>query len=433
MGHSYVLNVLGSTEVWEFISGKQFGFVFSFFFFFFFSFLSLSFSNLDLMDQFLDVNSFVRSVTMDDWNDKQLALMSAGGNARMKTFFADQNYPDGLSLKDKYSCEASQSYRDWLKKVAAGEQASPVPFIGYSGPRSVSKVPVGALGSGGSGYGNSIIPSDENASSFNSSASGAPGGPKKYSGFGNTDYQPPAKSNTDDFWGGLSSTLSYVSEKSGQALNVVAQKSSETVSSLQTADLGTKISAVGSSGLATAKDLGAKGWSAFSAFYESTVQTTSSLWGESTATPPPYPVEEQHTPNLISRDLSAEKDGNGWGFESSSESRVGRSASSKELKTVVSSEPKSTDPFEAWGFSDEVTSRPVALPESTSVKSSDSALETKRSIAAPGKTISSRKVIIKTAGQTSSTLTDTPPSKPIASNNASKADVDPFDEDWGWN
>ncbi len=43
--------------------------------------------------------SFVRSINMDDWNDKQLALMQAGGNAQLKRFFAEQKFPEGLSHK----------------------------------------------------------------------------------------------------------------------------------------------------------------------------------------------------------------------------------------------------------------------------------------------------------------------------------------------
>jgi hypothetical protein len=36
---------------------------------------------------------------MDDWNEKQLALMQAGGNAQMRKFFKVQKFPEGLSHK----------------------------------------------------------------------------------------------------------------------------------------------------------------------------------------------------------------------------------------------------------------------------------------------------------------------------------------------
>jgi hypothetical protein len=344
------------------------------------------------------------------------------------------------------------------------------------------------LGSGGSGYGNSLVgaPSAsgfgssqfDSASSYQGSADVSSGPPKKqYSGFGNTDYQPPPKapSAADDLWGTLSSTLSYVSEKSGQALTVVAQKSSETVGSIQTGDLSNKLSAAGTTGLATAKDLGSKGWSVLSSFYESTVKNTSDMWGQS-PTSGSGPQDGFEDPRPVSRTTSGErlasKADNGWGFDDPQPQPVLRTTSSERLAPkvdngwgfddneqkignqskpapapAVSSRPAASraapvkskpavDDFDGWGFSDEipppnetpapapVVQRKSSIPSDTPPLSSNGSQE-KRNVAAPGKTIGSRTVIRKTP---------VAQAKPAAAPAPEpKKDIDPFDEDWGWN
>lgn len=61
--------------------------------------------------------SFVRSVSMDTWQDKQIKLMQIGGNAALKEFFASY----GLNEQDvsvKYKTKAAEYYREMLKQKA---------------------------------------------------------------------------------------------------------------------------------------------------------------------------------------------------------------------------------------------------------------------------------------------------------------------------
>jgi ADP-ribosylation factor GTPase-activating protein 1 len=52
--------------------------------------------------------SFVRSVTMDSWSDKQLDFMRKLGNAAMKAHFKRQGFPANLTIEQRYSQPATQ-------------------------------------------------------------------------------------------------------------------------------------------------------------------------------------------------------------------------------------------------------------------------------------------------------------------------------------
>lgn len=41
--------------------------------------------------------TFVRSITMDSWSDKQVAMMRAGGNTKLREFLRVQGFPGGLT------------------------------------------------------------------------------------------------------------------------------------------------------------------------------------------------------------------------------------------------------------------------------------------------------------------------------------------------
>lgn len=72
--------------------------------------------------------SFVRSLTMDSWTEKQLASMRSGGNAyvphfpffsdllrRCKEFFKKYYMPDTTNLCEKYSSSIAQAYKAKIK------------------------------------------------------------------------------------------------------------------------------------------------------------------------------------------------------------------------------------------------------------------------------------------------------------------------------
>ena len=58
--------------------------------------------------------SFVRSLTLDKWNEKQLKSMELGGNKRFREFLTSEghNVPD----QHGYTCDAAERYRKELKK-----------------------------------------------------------------------------------------------------------------------------------------------------------------------------------------------------------------------------------------------------------------------------------------------------------------------------
>jgi len=64
--------------------------------------------------------SFVRSVRMDSWTEKQLAIMRLGGNdklnARLKTKGIDKQTP----IRQKYENDHAQLYKEVLKAQAEG-------------------------------------------------------------------------------------------------------------------------------------------------------------------------------------------------------------------------------------------------------------------------------------------------------------------------
>jgi ADP-ribosylation factor GTPase-activating protein 1 len=65
--------------------------------------------------------SFVRSVTMDSWTDKQLALMKAGGNQNCKEFLSKHGIDfRTTSIKERYDCPPAELYRQILKARVEG-------------------------------------------------------------------------------------------------------------------------------------------------------------------------------------------------------------------------------------------------------------------------------------------------------------------------
>ncbi|KAG5654601.1 hypothetical protein H0H81_011576 [Sphagnurus paluster] len=75
--------------------------------------------------------SFVRSVSMDTWQDEQIRRMQLGGNAPFREFMqsytpAEQGgYSEDLSPYDTYHCWAATQYREKLDAALAGKDWSP--------------------------------------------------------------------------------------------------------------------------------------------------------------------------------------------------------------------------------------------------------------------------------------------------------------------
>jgi len=93
--------------------------------------------------------SFVRSVTMDSWSDKQIQAMRLGGNAKMIAWFKEHGIDPRSSISEKYNTEAAELYRLRLAAIRDGKppptelppRQAPPP------PPSASERPMSGFGS----------------------------------------------------------------------------------------------------------------------------------------------------------------------------------------------------------------------------------------------------------------------------------------------
>jgi len=81
--------------------------------------------------------SFVRSVTMDSWSEKQLRRMMAGGNSAFTNFFRQQGIAPNTPIRDKYNNRAAEVYRDKIATIADGKD--------WKAPASIPKSPPPAV------------------------------------------------------------------------------------------------------------------------------------------------------------------------------------------------------------------------------------------------------------------------------------------------
>mmetsp|Transcript_16938 Transcript_16938/g.52908 ORF Transcript_16938/g.52908 Transcript_16938/m.52908 type:complete len:424 (+) Transcript_16938:93-1364(+) len=64
--------------------------------------------------------SFVRSLTMDSWSEKQVAKMREGGNAQLNEWWGKYGIGKSASISAKYGSPAAQLYRDRLTAKVEG-------------------------------------------------------------------------------------------------------------------------------------------------------------------------------------------------------------------------------------------------------------------------------------------------------------------------
>lgn len=91
--------------------------------------------------------SFVRSISMDTWQDEQVKRMQLGGNGPFRDFMQSYEpieqggYKQGLSPYDTYHCWAAAQYREKLDAMLAGREWSPSPKPADFGLNSRSSSP----------------------------------------------------------------------------------------------------------------------------------------------------------------------------------------------------------------------------------------------------------------------------------------------------
>ncbi|EGR27081.1 hypothetical protein IMG5_201980 [Ichthyophthirius multifiliis] len=73
--------------------------------------------------------SFIRSIDMDHFTQKQLNLMLQGGNKKLWDFFESYNIPKDSPIDFKYKTKAGIYYRELLKSIVEGEQSPDKPSL----------------------------------------------------------------------------------------------------------------------------------------------------------------------------------------------------------------------------------------------------------------------------------------------------------------
>jgi ADP-ribosylation factor GTPase-activating protein 1 len=115
--------------------------------------------------------SFVRSIAMDSWTDKQLAIMKCGGNDKCNNYLKARGVDARAPIKQKYESDAAQLYKEVVK---ARSEGLPEPTVlTKKPPRSNNYTPNPPSSSGGysTGSANSM-----GSMSTNGGGSGAVGG-----------------------------------------------------------------------------------------------------------------------------------------------------------------------------------------------------------------------------------------------------------------
>jgi ADP-ribosylation factor GTPase-activating protein 1 len=64
--------------------------------------------------------SFVRSVSMDSWSEKQIKMMKSGGNDKCNEFLKGHSVPKTMAIPQKYNTPAAELYRDRLSAEVEG-------------------------------------------------------------------------------------------------------------------------------------------------------------------------------------------------------------------------------------------------------------------------------------------------------------------------
>ena len=122
--------------------------------------------------------SFVRSVTMDSWSEKQITSMRLGGNQKMIDWFKSNGIKDPfkLSIREKYNTDAAELYRlrlaamrDGLeppsqlppKPVAPPTPERPLGSISSAASASSSSGPFGSSSNNNSNYSDPVPPQFE--------------------------------------------------------------------------------------------------------------------------------------------------------------------------------------------------------------------------------------------------------------------------------
>jgi len=155
---------------------------------------------------------------MDTWTAKQKSIIAAGGNAKCKAFF-DEEEISGMPLKEKYHTKAAANYRERIRATSEGRDPPAPP------PKGTGKV---TEWSSLNDKARSVSPSppsgQNNAASAGSRAENGVGVANDVTrapsttGFGNPNFpQQPSRNGSQEGWSGsLSTWFSAATDAAGR-------------------------------------------------------------------------------------------------------------------------------------------------------------------------------------------------------------------------
>jgi hypothetical protein len=93
--------------------------------------------------------TFVRSIDMDSWTDKQLAHMKMGGNEKCNAYLEAKGIGPRTPIKQKYESDVAQLYKERLKARVEGNPEPTV--LVKKAPRQQNSGGMSGMGGGGGG------------------------------------------------------------------------------------------------------------------------------------------------------------------------------------------------------------------------------------------------------------------------------------------
>ncbi len=254
--------------------------------------------------------SFVRSIQMDSWTEKQIKVMRIGGNKKFQEFLKEKNVDNSMDIRKKYYLEECALYRLRLQALRDGKKPpDELP--------AEQKKQYGRSNSTGSNSGNNNRGGGSNSNETPMErelrlrreakerlrAKFGDGGLK---GQNTASYRPPASSDggnnpTDDVTAALSSTFGWLSETAKKTATVVSSQTSKVVSTVTDEEfqnsLRAKASSTWKNTVETLNDpsLTSKVSSTATSSWNSLISGTQSLWSsvQETAKTVLTPEEEE--------------------------------------------------------------------------------------------------------------------------------------------
>ena len=198
--------------------------------------------------------SFVRSIQMDSWTDKQIKMMRIGGNANFQEFLKSKGVDNSMDIRKKYHTEACALYRLRLQAVRDGKTppedlpaAEKAQFQGNDG---------GGSGGGAAG-GETPIERELRLRREAKERLRAKFGDGGLKGQNVASYRPPPSGDgapADDVTAALGSAFGWLSETAKKTAAIASEKAAQGVSYVNDPNLHENVRGTLSSGWKKAVD-----------------------------------------------------------------------------------------------------------------------------------------------------------------------------------